>query len=362
MSFNPEPGIPYLCVKVKSSSFKMHYYNQLIGLVKLVKYITVLMALGVLLIVCAVVVVKFPSPPAATDFRLPPDSGQSHTAGLPAVPDNFEIPPFEETREGQLAGYGYRLITETYALVGPDTPNPLTGNRLACSSCHLDGGTKPFAAPYIGLSGIFPIYIGREDKIESLEERINGCFERSMNGKALDVNDEVMRAMVTYIKHISREASVGTRIKGQGFVDFTPPDRASDPARGATVYEKHCQSCHGAGGEGIKGSNGHREGGYIYPPLWGPDSYNDGAGMARLLTAARFIKGNMPLGVTHDSPLLTDEEAYDVAAFINSHSRPVKANKEKDYPDLKKKPKDCPYPPYTDDISPEQHKYGPFNF
>lgn len=340
----------------------MHYNNQHIGLVKLVKYITVLLALVVLLIVCAVVVRRFPSPPGPADLRLPPDSRQGHSAGLTAVPDNFEIPAFEDTPEGQLAAYGYRLITETYALVGPDTRDPLTGNRLACSSCHLNGGTKPFAAPYIGLSGVFPIYIGREDKIESLEERINGCFERSMNGKALDVNHEVMRAMITYIRHISKEAPVGVRIKGQGFVDFTPPARAADKERGAAVYEKNCLSCHGAGGEGIKGSTGNREGGYLYPPLWGPDSYNDGAGMARLLTAARFIKANMPLGVTHHSPVLTDEEAYDVAAFVNSQARPVKADKEKDYPDLKKKPKDCPYPPYTDAVSPEQHKYGPFNF
>lgn len=84
--------------------------------------------------------------------------------------------------------------------------------------------------------------------------------------------------------------------------------------------------------------------------------------MSRIITAAKFIKGNMPLGVTYSNPALTDDEAYDVAAYINSHSRPVKANKESDYPDLAKKPKDCPYPPYADDIPAQQHKYGPFNF
>lgn len=281
---------------------------------------------------------------------------------IATISDDFEIPPFEDTEEGKMAEYGHRLITETYALVGPGTELAITGNRLACSSCHLNGGTKPFAAPYIGLSGIFPMYSGRENRVVSIEERINGCFERSMNGKAIDVNSKEMRAMMSYIKHISKDAPVGKRIKGQGFVDFVVPDRAADVQKGALVYENNCLSCHGADGQGVKGTAGNREGGYIYPPLWGDDTYNDGAGMARLITAAKFIKGNMPLGVTHDAPLLSDEEAYDVAAYINSHSRPVKTNKELDYPDLTKKPKDCPYPPYIDDIPQEQHKIGPFNF
>lgn len=335
------------------------------GVVKLVRYMTILVAISVVLIVSIVIFMKFPlSPPepeAGPPFPSPPGNAPDRAAPF-IVPAGFEIPSFGENREGRLAAYGYKLITETYALIGPESKIPVTGNRLACSNCHLDGGTRPYAAPYIGLSGLFPVYIGREDKIESLEERINGCFERSMNGKAIDVNDEVMRAMVTYIKHISKEAPVGVRIAGQGFVDFTPPDRAADIDRGATVYRNNCRSCHGNNGEGAKGSAEYREGGYIYPPLWGPDSYNDGAGMGRIITAAKFIKGNMPLGATHDNPVLTDEEAFDVAAYINSQSRPVKTGKSNDYPDLKKKPKDCPYPPFADNTPPKQHKYGPFNF
>ncbi|MBD1425223.1 c-type cytochrome [Sphingobacterium arenae] len=278
------------------------------------------------------------------------------------ISDDFEISPFDDTEEGRMAEYGHRLITETFALLGPGTELAITGNKLSCSSCHLNGGTKPYAAPYVGLSGVFPIYIGREDKVVSLEERINGCFERSMNGKAIAVDSKEMRAMISYIKHISKEAPIGKRIAGQGFVDFDVPDRAADRKRGALIYRSTCSSCHGVNGEGMNGTVGNREDGYIYPPLWGDDTYNDGAGMARLITAAKFIKGNMPLGVTHKAPLLSDEEAYDVAAYINSHSRPMKANKELDYPDLSKKPKDSPYPPYNDNIPQEQHRVGPFNF
>lgn len=294
----------------------------------------------------------------------PPIEDQSSVEGseIDLVQAVFEAPVFDDTDEGKLAQFGEKLINETYAHIGPDTDNPVTGNRLSCASCHLDGGRKPFAAPYVGLSGVFPTYIGRENKIESLEERVNGCFERSMNGKSIDPNSTEMRAIITYIKQLSTKSPVGARLEGQGFVDIQVPDRAADPEKGALVYQRLCVSCHGDDGQGLKGTNGHREGGYVYPPLWGDDSYNDGAGMARLLTAARFIKGNMPLVATHDSPMISDEEAYDVAAFINSHSRPQKANKEYDYPDLSKKPDDCPYPPYDDDIPQEQHRLGPFNF
>lgn len=278
------------------------------------------------------------------------------------INEDFRVLPFPDTAEGKMAEYGKSLITDTFALVGPNTTNAISGNKMACTNCHLNAGTKPYAAPYIGLSGTFPMFIGREGKVTSLEERINGCFERSLNGRAIDVNSPEMRAIVTYIKHLSTGFPIGKRIEGQGFTTFKTPLRTANPVIGAIVYEKHCMSCHGTNGQGQLGTIGKREGGYIYPPFWGSDSFNDGAGMARVITAARYIKGNMPLGTKADSPLLTDDEAFDVAAFINSHERPVKANKEKDYPDRKTKPKDSPYPPYADSIPQTQHKYGPFDF
>lgn len=284
------------------------------------------------------------------------EEGKEQTLVLKHI-DEYKEVPFEDNAEGKLAAYGEDIIKNTYNYFYKDGKK--IGNHLACTNCHLQGGTKAFAAPYIGLNTIFPIYIGREDKIESLEERINGCFERSMNGEAIPENGKEMRAIITYIKKISNNTKAGERTEGQGFVKIEIPDRKTDLKNGHVVFEKHCMSCHGQDGQGQKIAG---KKGYLYPPLWGPDSYNDGAGMGRVLTAARFIKGNMPLGATHDSPILTDEEAYDVAAYINSFDRPKKANKESDYPNLSKKPKDCAYPPYTDTISQEQHKYGPFNF
>jgi len=271
---------------------------------------------------------------------------------------------FPDTEEGRLAAFGRQIITETAKYLGPGNSfgEAYSGNHLSCSSCHLNGGTKAYAAPYIGLSGIYPMFSNRDGRVASLEDRINGCFERSMNGRRMPVDRREMVAIVSYMKHLSRNVKIGSRIEGQRFTDLKLPDRKADLAKGERVFQVHCVSCHGQDGHGQWNNAQQTSEGYLYPPLWGDDSFNDGAGMGRMITAAKFIKGNMPLGVTAENPILTDEEAYDVAAYINSFGRPEKANKERDYPDLAKKPKDSAYPPFADDISAEQHKYGPFSF
>ncbi len=278
--------------------------------------------------------------------------------------EDFKMAPYPENEEGKMAAYGEKLIKETYKYLGPNNKigEVYSGNNLACASCHLNAGTKAYAAPYVGLSAIFPVFSGREGKVATLEERINGCFERSMNGKKLPVESKEMVAIISYIKHLSKDVKVGERIEGQGFVKLEAPSRKADLHNGESVFKTQCVSCHQADGLGLAKKPGSLEEGYLYPPLWGNDSFNDGAGMGRMLTAAKFIKGNMPLGATAEDPILTDEEAYDVAAYINSFERPEKSNKEIDYPDLSKKPKDSPYPPFADNKSQEQHKYGPFNF
>lgn len=279
-----------------------------------------------------------------------------------AIPEDFQITPFASSESGQLAAYGASLVVDTYRLIGPNSGQPISGNKLSCTSCHLKAGTKAFAAPYIGLSHVFPTYIARENLVETLEERINGCLERSLNGRKIDHDSYEMRAIVAYIQHLSNEYYGKQRATGHGFLTLEIPSRAANPLIGKRVYEKHCITCHGEDGQGGELTAEMHAAGRTFPPLWGADSYNDGAGMARVLTAARYIKANMPFGTKASEPVLSDEDAYDVAAFINSHARPVKANKEKDYPDLSKKPKDCPYPPYADLIPQFQHKFGPYNF
>ena len=286
-----------------------------------------------------------------------PDSLEIRNDSLVTHVSQFKGISFNDNPEGEIARYGEHLIKRTYDYFYDGEVK--IGNKLACSSCHLNGGTKAFAAPYVGLTNVFPTYIARENKIESLEERINGCFERSMNGRAIPENSKEMRAIVTYIKNISVNTVNKGRLAGQGFIKMDIPNRAANLKHGQLVFENKCTSCHGKDGQGLPQVAGK---GYQYPPLWGKDSYNDGAGMARLLTATRFIKANMPLGATYDAPQLKDDEAYDVAAYINSFDRPQKSNKQLDYPNLNRKPKDSPYPPYADNISIEQHKRGPYNF
>jgi thiosulfate dehydrogenase len=122
------------------------------------------------------------------------------------------------------------------------------------------------------------------------------------------------------------------------------------------LYEQKCVVCHGKSGEGILNESGNS---WIYPPLWGEKSYNNGAGLYRLSRFAGYIKANMPLGATYSEPQLSDEEAWDIAAYVNSLHRPQK-DLSSDWPDISKKPVDHPFGPFTDGFSDEQHKFGPF--
>ncbi|MCL4115705.1 UNVERIFIED_CONTAM: hypothetical protein GTU68_038329 [Idotea baltica] len=232
------------------------------------------------------------------------------------------------------------------------------GNNLSCTNCHLWSGTKPYAAPLIGIIQRFPQFRGRENKIGTIEERINGCMERSMNGKILPLDSKEMKAMVAYLNWLSRFAPQDGKIEGQGFVKIEIPDRPVNLEKGKGIFKANCVLCHGADGQGKRSIDGNVH--YEYPPLWGNDSYNNGAGMTRVITAAQFIKANMPFGATYEKPVLTDEEAYDVAGYINQQKRPQKKNREVDFPDLTKKPVSTPYGPYADSFTIEQHQWGPF--
>jgi thiosulfate dehydrogenase len=256
--------------------------------------------------------------------------------------------------------YGERLIRNTALELGSGQTDParrFSGNNLACASCHLDSGRKPGTLSLTESASKYPAFSARDGIEADLADRINGCMQRSMNGRALHKDSVEMQSMVSYIEQLGRQhlAMSESRRAAEEPSAFVEPDRKASVANGSKVYQIRCQLCHGPNGEGLKATAQLAEG-YLFPPLWGPDSYNIGAGMARVLTAARFIKARMPLG----NPVLTDDEAFDVAAFMNAQERPGAANLDKDYPDLTRKPVDSPYPPYADSFSPEQHRLGPF--
>lgn len=256
--------------------------------------------------------------------------------------------------------YGRALVRETSVLMGPNHEDPamrLSGSNLDCSSCHLDSGTKPGTLSLLSASTNYPRFSGRDGVEGDLLDRINGCMERSMNGIQLSRDSAELRSMAAYVESLGDQyAAMGeTRREANEPASFNEPDRAADPEAGLQVYEERCQVCHGDNGQGLQATLDLREG-YLFPPLWGPDSFNDGAGMHRVLTAANFIKARMPLGQAD----LTDEQAFDVAAYINSKERPHMANLEVDYPDRSNKPVDGPYGPYADPFPIEQHRIGPF--
>lgn len=190
------------------------------------------------------------------------------------------------------------------------------GNRLSCTNCHSDNGTRPNVMPWLGVYGQFPQYRSRVGGIQSIEDRINDCFERSMNGKAMPHDSPALRDMIAYLAFLSRGVPVGAKVKGQGLPPLKP--LPGDTTRGAAIFLATCARCHGVNGEGGIG-----------PPVWGEGSYNIGAGMARVRTAAAFVRVAMPF----DAPgTLTEQEAFDVATYINSRPRPDFPGKELDWP------------------------------
>ncbi|WP_432745324.1 c-type cytochrome [Methylobacter sp. G7] len=231
---------------------------------------------------------------------------------------------------------GMRLHLESQALLPQNV-----GNALNCTSCHLNAGTVADGSPFVGVSAFFPGYAPRASRIITIEDRINGCFRRSMNGKPLAVESADMKAMVAYFNWMKGETKSQDKVAGRG-VGKVDTAIKPDIENGKKVYSLQCAVCHGKGGEGLKQADGR----YIYPPLWGDDSFNIGAGMARTYTAAAFVKRNMPIGLHEKFPLgqggLSDQEAVDVAEYFSHQPRPDFPDKVKDWP-KDKKPQDARY-------------------
>lgn len=224
----------------------------------------------------------------------------------------FAVAPIPDGPLGESIRRGQAILQSTR-----DSLAEHVGNDLNCNSCHLDQGLRPNGIPYVGVYARFPQYNGRAARVFNLEDRINGCMQRSMNGTPLDEEDPRMRAMVAYMAHLSKGIAVGASVPGQGLPKLDA--LAGDTVAGRQVWAQQCARCHGPDGQGTP----------LAPPTWGPRSFNIGAGMARIRTAAGFIRHNMPF----DNPgSLSDAEAIDVAAYLTSRPRPDFAGKENDWP------------------------------
>jgi thiosulfate dehydrogenase len=282
--------------------------------------------------------------------QLPP-AGQKEN--LWKAPDTVLIP---HTTEGELIRYGRSLIANTAYYFGPTGKINHRWNGMNCQNCHLDAGTKPWGNNYGGVYSTYPKFRERRGALENVFQRINDCIQRSLNGVALDSNSHEMQAILAYMKWLGKAVPRGKKPAGSGIQQLVFLNRPADSAKGALVYEVKCQRCHGLEGQGMFKPDSAS---YLYPPLWGKRSYTSAAGLYRLSRFAGYVKDNMPFGASHKAAQVTDEEAWDVAAFVNSMPRPVKIFR-KDWPDVSLKPFDHPYGPFLDSFSLQQHKYGPY--
>jgi thiosulfate dehydrogenase len=269
------------------------------------------------------------------------------------APDLSSLP---SNKDKEMILYGRELIANTAYYFGPKGKIARTSNGMNCQNCHIDAGSLPYGNCLSAVASIYPVFRPRSGIVESIEYRINDCFQRSLNGKKIDSTSKEMRAMVAYLKWLGKDVPKGVKPKGANTEELPYLTRPADPIKGKLIFESKCVTCHQKNGEGLLKEDST---GYVYPPVWGSNSYNSSAGFYRLSRAAGFIKNNMPFGSSYQKPQLTNEEAWDLAAFINSQPRPSRTFAH-DWPDINLKAIDHPFGPYSDTFSEQQHKYGPF--
>jgi thiosulfate dehydrogenase len=270
---------------------------------------------------------------------------------LSAIPNN---------QFGDEVRYGRDLMLHTAYFIGPDgIKGKYLGNKMNCTNCHQDAGTKPFSFNLMRSHEQYPQYRAREGKVLTLAERVNNCIERPHNGKPLPLDSREMVALLSYLKWINGFVPKNKVFKGAKNLEISFPERAASSERGSKLFEIHCQRCHGAEGEGKLQVDNMT---YIYPPLWGEKAYQPGSSMHRIIKQAQWLKANMPFDkTTWDKPFLSDEEALDIAAFINDdnlHPRP--GVKNFDYPHAQEKAIDYDHGPFVDSFTTTQHKLGPY--
>lgn len=273
------------------------------------------------------------------------------------APDIRKIPA---SQEGDLIRYGRELIANTSFYLGPKGKIAHITNGMNCQNCHLDAGTRVWGNNYSGVFSTYPKFRERSGRIENIAWRVNDCIMRSLNGQSLDSNSREMRAIYRYMEWLGQNTPKGIKPAGAGIRDIPYIGRPADPQKGQIIFEQRCSSCHGINGEGRLNADSTK---YTYPPLWGVHSYNTGAGLYRISRFAGYVEDNMPYDSSQHAihtKTLTDEQAWDIAAFVNSQPRPDKPF-EKDWPDISRKPVDYPTGPYSDSFSEYQHKFGPFD-
>jgi thiosulfate dehydrogenase len=291
-----------------------------------------------------------------SDFREYNPPLQRKSRGFHWIPPDSNFIPV--TAADSLIRYGRDLIARTAVYLGPKGSVARISNGMNCQNCHLQAGTKHFGNNYSAVYATYPRFRGRSGTSENIFKRVNDCLERSLNGKVLDTTSREMLAIEAYISWLGKDVPKNVTPVGAGIAKIPLLERPADPLAGKNIYKQKCMRCHGSNGEGQLNLNLVE---YTYPPLWGKNSYTTAAGLFRLSHFAGYVRRNMPFDAAQNPAIapLTDEEAWDVAAFVNSQPRPHK-NFPGDWPDISLKPFDLPFGPYADSFPESRHKYGPF--
>ena len=274
------------------------------------------------------------------------------------INDEINFTGLPRNKTSEMIRYGYSLITKTAEIMGPDSSfDPRYKNvksKISCRNCHIGAGSIEFGNSFLDTHQLYPQYRQREEKFQTLPERINACFTHPMQGKPLDLKSKEMLAIQVYIRWLGLmrpplEVDPDLRLPKIEFLD-----RAASVEKGHKIFTSLCIQCHGVDGQGQLNPNKLS---YKYPPLWGKESFVYGSSMSRISVLARFIKGNMPY---MSQKKATVEEAWDLAAYVLSHNRPAWNGKSEPFKDLSQKAFDFPFGPYGDHFSAEQHKLGPY--
>ena len=249
-------------------------------------------------------------PPTGSTQATPPQAPPTDSGGTPHarfVPADRPIPANDF---GKVVQLGRKIFENPSRYAGQ-----YVGNDLRCSNCHLDAGRRVGSAPLWAAYVSYPAYRAKNHHVNTFEERLQGCFRFSMNGKSPPLGDPVLVALESYAYWMAQGAPLDPNIAGRGYPRPAQPALSPDYERGARVYARTCALCHGDNGQGQRANDGSP----AFPALWGADSFNWGAGMGSITNAASFIKANMPLG---RGGTLSDQDAWDVALYMDSHERP----------------------------------------
>ena len=275
-------------------------------------------------------------------------------------------------KNAELIEYGILVLDKTAATIGPkvkDKSKRYSGNSLNCSSCHLKNdsqlpGTKYDALPLTNVSNDYPQFRSRGMSVVTAAARVNGCMTRSMgDGKPLPLGSKEMKGMLAYFDWLAEGTKTNLAMQGTSVPKLKLPNRQANVKDGKVAYKQLCIACHGEKALGTKAADYNTSGEYTFPPLAGNESFNNGAGMSRLIKATDFIHANMPLGTTSKNPVLSIDQAYDVAAYFLSLPRTEHKHRDKDFPDKNFRPADYPVPEYFkgDKAALKKAKLGPYS-